>query len=63
MFITLFKKLGLSNLYRQLNNDVSGTRKISKREYDEASSYFREDVDMLMKETGLDVNNWLVWKG
>ena len=63
VFITLFKRLGLSNLYRQLNNDYSGARKISKKEYDEASTYFREDVDRLMNVTNLDINDWLVWKG
>ena len=57
--ITLFKKSGLSRLYRQLNNQQS--RNISKDEYLEAAKYFRTDVNQLEDLTKIDFSNWLVW--
>lgn len=59
--ITLFKKLGLSNLYRRLNNK-NEEQTLTLDEYKAAVPYFKVDVEHLGKYTGIDFSEWLVWK-
>jgi hypothetical protein len=59
--ITLFKKTGLSNLYRRLNNRNDGPV-ITEQEYLAAVPYFAEDVKRLAARTGIDTGDWLRWR-
>jgi len=57
--ITLMKRLGLSNLYRQLN-DTAELNKLSDEEYQKAIPYFKDDVIKLKEKMPFSVDDWLV---
>lgn len=59
--ISLFKRSGLSNLYRKLNN--KGNVSIGKDEYLKAVSYISEDIAHLSEHVPFDCSDWLVWRG
>jgi hypothetical protein len=53
--ITLYRQLGLSTLYRRLNNDERKKEALSTQEADDILQYFESDMRTFKLQTGLDV--------
>jgi hypothetical protein len=57
--ITFFKKSGLSDLYRKINNK-SGMQSLSHKDRRDAYRYFEDDLEKFSKESGKDISSWLI---
>lgn len=53
--ITLYKQLGLSSLYRRLNNDASAVETLSEQDRLEVAPYFQDDLEEFRARTGISV--------
>lgn len=56
--ITLYRQLGLSNVYRSINNNEANVEVLTDADRAELESFFLDDLDKFRSHTGISVVDW-----